>query len=99
MELTPQIAIQAIGLVLSAIAGYGAAKFTRGRDSNRLDALEKLTEARDEVLHSRLNRVQSEFNAAMEKLDARSILLLERHSELKGLILGSGIMAKGNQNA
>lgn len=82
------------GLIASAVSGYIAGTRAAARESGKreaeFDALKKSVEQRDEVIHNRVSKMQMETQVTLEKLDARSIELLERHAELKGIILGKG---------
>lgn len=80
----------ASGVVSYIIAGMRAsvvAAEEAGRQKAELEHLKRTVEAHNEVIHDRVNKMSQAMTATLEKLDARTIEILEKHAELRGIIL------------
>lgn len=85
-----------VGAIASGVVAYiisrGQARIVAAEEAGKHKAefenLKIKVESQDEVLHDRINKMNAAVNQVLDKLDARSIELLEKNAELKGIILG-----------
>lgn len=81
----------ASGLVSYVIAGSRArivAAEEGGRHKAEFEHLKMTVEAHNEVVHERINKMNATVSASLDKLDARTIEILEKNAELRGIMLG-----------
>mgnify|MGYP000863818681 CR=1 FL=1 len=80
--------------LLGGIAGYMTSQKPNARAEGKreaeFEALKKTVEQRDEVVHNRISKMQTEFNVQLSELNARTIEVLKQGSKLEGIILGKG---------
>ena len=83
----------ASGVVSYIIAGMRAsvvAAEEAGRHKAEFDHLKRTVEAHNEVIHERMNKMSQTMTQTLDKLDARTIGILEKHAELRGIMLARG---------
>jgi hypothetical protein len=81
----------ASGLVSYVIAGLRARVVSAeeaGRYKAEFEHLKRTVEAQNDILHDRVTKVSQTMTATLEKLDARTIEILEKHAELRGILIG-----------
>ncbi|GAB4436332.1 MAG: hypothetical protein OHK0011_19470 [Turneriella sp.] len=58
-----------------------------GRFKADFEHLKRTVEAQNEVIHERVSKMSEVMSATLDKLDARTIEILEKHAELRGIML------------
>lgn len=94
-EITEKIIAVIVGAIASGVVSYIIAGMRAsvvaaeeaGRQKAELEHLKRTVEAHNEVIHDRVNKMSQAMTATLEKLDARTIEILEKHAELRGIIL------------
>ena len=80
----------ASGVVSYIVAGSRARIVSAeeaGRHNAEFEHLKMTVEAHNEVVHERINKMSQAMTATLEKLDSRTIEILEKHAELRGIML------------
>jgi len=80
----------ASGVVSYIVAGSRARVVSAeetGRHKAEFEHLKMTVAAHNEVVHERMNKMSTAMTATLEKLDARTIEILEKHAELRGIML------------
>lgn len=81
----------ASGLVSYVIAGLRARVVSAeeaGRYKAEFEHLKRTVEAQNDILHDRVTKVSQSLTATLENLDARTIEILEKHAELRRILIG-----------
>lgn len=81
----------ASGVVSYIIAGFRARVVSAeeaGRYKADFEHLKRTVDAQNEVIHERVSKMSQAMSATLDKLDARTIKILENHAELRGMLLG-----------
>lgn len=94
-EITEKIIAVIVGAIASGVVSYIIAGMRAsvvaaeeaGRQKAELEHLKRTVEAHNEIIHDRVNKMSQAMTATLEKLDARTIEILEKHAELRGIIL------------
>jgi ABC-type anion transport system duplicated permease subunit len=95
-DITEKIVGIIVGAIASGVVSYVIAGFRArvvsaeeaGRYKAEFEHLKRTVEAQNEVLHDRVTKVSQALTATLEKLDARTIEILEKHAELRGILIG-----------
>ena len=85
-----------VGAIASGVVSYiiagGRARIVSAEEAGRAKAeiehLKIKLDAQNEVIHERVSKMSTELSATLEKLDTRTITILENHAELRGILLG-----------
>lgn len=80
----------ASGVVSYIIAGLRARVVSAeeaGRYKADFEHLKRTVDAQNEVIHDRVSKMSQAMTATLEKLDSRTIEILAKHAELRGIML------------
>lgn len=97
-ETTEKIIAVIVGAIASGVVSYIIAGMRAsvvaaeeaGRQKAEIEHLKRTVDAHNEVIHDRVNKMSQAMTATLDKLDARTIEILEKHAELRGIMLARG---------
>lgn len=93
--VTEKIVGVLVGAIASGVVSYiiagSRARIVSAEEAGRYKAdfehLKRTVDAQNEVIHDRVSKMSQAMSATLDKLDGRTIKILENHAELRGMLI------------
>lgn len=81
------IASGGVSYIIAGLRARVVSAEQAGRYKADFEHLKRTVDVQNEVIHERVSKISEGMSATLDKLDARTIVILENHAELRGMLL------------